>query len=78
MNFLKLERMDSREVRYLYQPEGKGDFGEIVYHFGSAVPTIIRVASQDVGTRYASKAAAKVSEFVMKKNLPMEYTQAWY
>lgn len=78
MNILRLERMNSAEVCYFYQPEGKGDLGEIVYRFSSETPAIVRVASQDVGTRYAVKAAAKVAEFVKKKNFPMEYTQAWY
>lgn len=78
MNILKLDRVDRERVHYLYQPEGEGDFGEIIFDRATAQPTIARVAPRDTGTRYASKAAAKVAEFVRNKNLPMEYTQAWY
>ena len=74
MNLLKLERVDQGSVWYLYQPEGKGEFGEVVFHFASAAPTVAKAAPQDTGI----KAAAKVAEFVEKKNLPMEYVQAWY
>ena len=78
MNLLKLERVDQGRVWYLYQPEGKGEFGEVVFHFASAAPTVAKAAPQDAGSRYGIKAAAKVAEFVEKKNLPMEYIQAWY
>lgn len=78
MNILKLERVDGEKVCYLYQPEGSGDYGEIVFDLASQAFTIARIASKDTGSRYANKAAAKVTEFVRSKNLPMEYTQAWY
>ena len=78
MNLLKLERVDQGSVWYLYQPEGKGEFGEVVFHFASAAPTVAKAAPQDAASRYGIKAAAKVAEFVEKKNLPMEYIQAWY
>ena len=78
MNLLKLERVYQGSVWYLYQPEGKGEFGEVVFHFASAAPTVAKAAPQDASSRYGIKTAAKVAEFVEKKNLPMEYVQAWY
>ncbi len=48
MNLLKLERVDQGSVWYLYQPEGKGEFGEVVFHFASAAPTVAKAAPQPV------------------------------
>lgn len=78
MNILKLEQVDKRQVMYLYQPEGEGEFGVVVFDLASEKPVIAKIAPQDEGGRYANKAAVKVCQFVASKNLPMEYTQAWY
>lgn len=78
MNILKLEQVDKKEVRYLYQPEGRGEFGVVIFDLVDKKPIVTRIAPQDEEGRYANKAAAKICQFVASKNLPMEYTQAWY
>lgn len=79
MNILKLEKADRNAVVYLYQPEGIGDCGEITFSLVNRSATIVKRATEDTpNNRYANKAISKIGEFVQKKNLPMEYTQAWY
>ncbi|MEG0896492.1 MAG: hypothetical protein RSC73_00925 [Ruthenibacterium sp.] len=79
MNVLKLEKADKEQVIYSYQPEGMGDLGEISFSFASNSAQVIKKSQQDTqNNRYANKAMQKISDFIMKKNLPLEYTQAWY
>jgi len=77
MNRLKLKEYNNSHIVYLYQPEGKGEYGEIIYDFTDNEAKIIKKA-EDESDWYANKAIVKVEECVKNKNLPMEFTQAWY
>jgi hypothetical protein len=78
LNKLKLKEMDSNKVVYLYQPDGKGEGGEIVYVFSDSHATIAKQAEGDINGRYGHKAAKKVEEVVRENNLPLDFIQAWY
>ncbi|MDR2903454.1 MAG: hypothetical protein LBU77_02970 [Clostridiales bacterium] len=77
MNKLKLKEFNEQHIVYLYQPEGRGEFGEVVYEFAERTARITKRASEN-STWHDNKAMVKVEECVNKKNLPMELTQAWY
>jgi hypothetical protein len=77
MNVLKLKEFNDDAVVYLYQPEGKGRAGEVIYLFAEGQAKIRKPAGED-SVSYAGMAVHKIEEFVKKKNLPIEYTQAWY
>lgn len=78
MNELMLKEMNQEYVIYLYKPEGKGDFGEIIYNFSEKQATISKQSKDDEFGRYANKAMLKVEECINKNNLPMKLVQAWY
>ena len=79
MNILRLKHLDGDNLIYEYQPEGKGEAGEILLHMSSQKSELIKKAFGDSeNALYANKAMVKIEDFVTKKNLPMEYTQAWY
>ena len=78
MNELTLKEMNTEYVVYLYQPEGRGDFGEIVCLFASQQASVIKQSKDDEFGRYANKAVVKVEECVKKNNLPLKFIQAWY
>ena len=78
MNELRLKEMNQDRVVYFYQPEGKGEYGEIVYLFADSQATVFKLSKDDEFGRYASKAASKVEECVRKNNLPLKVVQAWY
>jgi len=78
MNELVLKEMNQEIVAYLYQPEGNGDYGEIIYSFAKKKAEASKIADKDEYGRYADKACTKVEECVEKNNLPIKFTQAWY
>jgi len=51
---------------YLYQPEGRGEFGEVVYSFLEKEAKITKCASEN-SVWYDNKALSKVAECVEKK-----------
>ena len=78
MNKLKLKEMNEERIVYLYQPEGKGDFGEILYKFDDNETVILKKAKDDEYGKYAHKAELKVKQYVKENYLPLKGTQAWY
>ena len=78
MNLLFLKGLDSDYIIYEYQPDGKGKKGQIIYEKSSGNIQVEELAENDTDHYYAEKAMYKVKMFVSNKNLPMEYTQAWY
>lgn len=77
MNKLTLKEFNANRIVYLYQPEGRGECGEVVYDFAENDVKITKQASEK-SVWHDNKALYKVKECVEKKNLPMELIQAWY
>ena len=77
MNKLKLKEFNENYIVYLYQPEGRGEFGEVVYSFSDKAAKITKRAEEN-SVWHDNKALLKVAECVEKKSLPLECTQAWY
>ena len=78
MNELQLKEMNQEKITYLYQPEGKGEFGEVTYSFAKKQAIVVKQSKDDEFGRYAKKAVSKVEECVNRNNLPLKFTQAWY
>ena len=78
MNELKLKEMNEERIIYLYQPEGEGEYGEILYTFANDSTVIVKQSKNDAYGRYAHKAELKVKDCVKRNNLPLKCTQAWY
>jgi ribosomal protein L35AE/L33A len=75
--FLK-EYADGKIV-YEYQPEGKGEVGEVLFDTHSMSGELVRRAEEDTdGKTYGFKALFKVEELVKNNNIPLKCTQAWY
>ena len=77
MNILQLKEYNDERVVYLYQPEGKGEYGEIVFLFAENEAKVAKKAG-DASAWHANKAIFKVEECVKENNLPIKFTQAWY
>ena len=77
MNKLELKEATSEYVIYFYRPEGRGTYGEIRMNIGDEEAAIISRSDADNSGRYAYKATIAVKECVNRRNLPMEFTQAW-
>ena len=77
MNELRLKEFNDERIVYLYQPEGRGECGEIVYFFSEAKAKIMKRAEEE-SDWYAYKAVFKIEECVQKNNLPIKFIQAWY
>ena len=78
MNELKLKEFSDERIVYLYQPEGKGEYGEILYKFAERETVVIKQSKDDEYGRYAHKAELKVKDCVKRNNLPIKCIQAWY
>ena len=77
MNLFKLKEFtNDNRIVYLYQPEGRGDWGEVAYTFADDTIQIIKRAGEKSAT-HDRMALAKVKERVDKNNLPITFTQAW-
>jgi len=78
MNELKLKEMNAEKIIYLYQPEGNGEYGEILYTFSDNNTVIKKQSKDDEYGRYAHKAELKVKDCIKRNVLPLKFTQAWY
>jgi hypothetical protein len=78
MNRLVLKKFDNSEVIYSYYPEGGELHGEVLYDFSKGDTFILQKAENDDTGYFARKALLKLKERIVKKNLPMDFIQAWY
>ena len=77
MNKLELKEANREYVVYFYRPEGKGTNGEIRINIGDDEAAVVTRSDADTSGRYAFKATIAVKECVDRRNLPMEFIQAW-
>ncbi len=77
MNELLLKEYTSEYVKYLYKPDGKGEYGEVIYSFANNEAKVSKQSKDDEIGRYGYKAAAKIKECVDRNNLPIKFIQAW-
>jgi len=78
VNKLKLKLFNDECIVYLYQPEGKGEWGEITFVIAENKATVTRIA-EDSSPAYAYKATKRVEDCARdKRGLDREFTQAWY
>ena len=78
MNLFKLKEFNNGDrIVYLYQPEGRGAWGEVVYTYADDTIKIAKRAEENSAT-HDRMALTKVKERVEKNNLPITFTQAWY
>jgi hypothetical protein len=79
MNILKLKEYSSGQIVYEYQPEGKGEVGEVFFDISKNEGKLLKRASEDSpAALYGQKALLKLEELVQKNNIPLQCTQAWY
>jgi hypothetical protein len=78
MNKLKLVEYNFNHVVYQYIPEDKGDPGEVMFDFSTGKAAVTKRASNDAVGKYGHNATRRVSEYVEKRNFPIDATQAWY
>lgn len=79
MNLLKLKEYHEDSLVYEYQPEGKGESGEVFFCLSDMRGKILKKASFDSAENsYGQKALLKVEELVRRNNIPIQCTQAWW
>jgi len=79
LNTLKLKEVKQGNIVYLYRPEDKGEPGEIHMRIGDEQAVVVlRAANDNSAEHYGFKAAKAVKKCVEKKNLPLEFINAWY
>ena len=77
MNLFKLKEFNEDRVVYLYQPEGNGEWGEVIYIFADQTSKILKRAGES-SSMHDHMAQRKIKERIKENNLPIEFTQAWY
>ncbi|GHU18484.1 hypothetical protein FACS1894163_10530 [Spirochaetia bacterium] len=79
MNLLKLKEYHDGTLVYEYQPEGKGESGEVLFDIANMQGRLLKKAADDSpASGYGQKALLKVEELVQRNNIPIQCTQAWY
>jgi len=78
MNKLKLIEFNTEQVIYQYIPENRGDPGEVIVNMMTGEVSVRKRAQNDEFGRYGHNASRRVSEYIERKSLPMDATQAWY
>jgi hypothetical protein len=78
LNTLKLKEANQEYVVYQYRPEDKGEPGEIRMKIGDDKAVItLRAGNDNSAEHYGFEAANAVKKRVEKKNLPLEFINAW-
>ena len=77
MNKLILKEFDGKHIIYLYQPEGRGEYGEVTYSIADKAARITKRAGEN-SLWHDNKAIRKVEERAGENNLPVKYTHVWY
>jgi hypothetical protein len=78
LNLFKLKEFSSDDrIVYLYQPEGRGEWGEVIYTYADGNIQITKRAGEN-SSNHDRMAITKIKERVEENNLPITFTQAWY
>jgi hypothetical protein len=77
VNQFQLKEHTRDHISYLYKPEGRGNWGEILFDFATGVAQIVLRADEN-SLWHDRHAVSKVEECAKMKSLPLEFTQAWY
>ena len=75
---LLLKETNNEQTVYLYRPEGRGEYGEVIYIHKDKEAHEAKRASEDVAGRDAAKVCSKVEELISKGKTPEKYILAWY
>jgi hypothetical protein len=79
MNLLKLKEYTAGRLVYEYQPEGRGESGEVFFDVSKMHGELVKKATEDsAAALYGQKALSKIEELVQNNNIPLKCTQAWY
>jgi len=77
MNEFVLKEYTPDHVIYLYQPEGRGEWGEILYEFSNGTAKIIKRAGEN-SVWHDNHAIKKIKECAGENHLTKKFTQAWH
>jgi len=77
MNTFLLKEYTPDHLIYLYQPEGRGEWGEILFSFSNGTSKIIKRASEN-STWHDNHALRQIEECAKEDHLSKKFTQAWY
>lgn len=80
MVFIKKNYIKSDKISYFYQPEGKGEFGELEYDLAEETLEVIKKAEHDLEEvdMYRQHAFKMILDFVDNENYLDEQTAYWY
>jgi hypothetical protein len=78
VNKLVLKEATQEYIIYLYQPEGRGDFGEVKLDLTNDSEDILSKPEEDDTGYYAHKAAYRIRQYVKENSFPLHSIQAWY
>ena len=79
MVLLRKKEIKDGIVTYYYQPEGKGDWGELYYNSNNGQCGYYFLAGNDdiSDSKYRNHAYSHLMEFVKKNQFPEESIRAW-
>jgi hypothetical protein len=77
MNIMVLKEINDEYVIYLYQPEGRGEYGEVKYSFIDK-ESKITVRAGEKSVWHDNKALYKIEKLAESNTFPEEFIQAWY
>jgi hypothetical protein len=78
MNRLKLKEANQEFVVYQYLPEDEGTPGEVRMNIGEdKALVVLRAGGDNSAEHYGFQAAKALKKCVEKKNLPLDFINAW-
>jgi len=77
MNYFLLKEYTSDRLIYFYQPEGRGEWGEIAYEFADGTAKIVKRASEN-SEWHDNHALQQIKKCAKEEHLTKQFTQAWY
>ena len=77
MNEFLLKEYTPERIIYLYQPEGRGEWGEILYDYSDDTAKIIKRAGEN-SAWHDNHAIIQIKKCAKEKHITKKFTQAWY
>ena len=77
MNEFILKEYTPQYIIYLYQPEGRGEWGEVLYDFSDGQAKITKRAGEN-STWHDNHAITQIEKCAKENHLSKKFTQAWY
>ncbi|NFR85681.1 hypothetical protein FDE85_02555 [Clostridium botulinum] len=80
MVYIKKNYIKDNKISYFYQPEKRGEFGEVIYDIDKETLELVKIAEEDIPNKdfYLNHVYRMLRDFKEKNEYLEENTACWY